>query len=105
MTSPVSPEVQARLAVELEAALLRELRNAYFDLNASFFRRKLTPAAIELSDAGSRLGRWVSDLRTIEIARSLILSHPWGVVLEVLKHEMAHQYVYEVLGVSDEVAH
>jgi hypothetical protein len=100
------PRAQAaRLGVELEAALVRELRAAYQDLNYTFFRRKLKPAAIELSDAGSRLGRWVPDVRTIEIARGLLLGHPWGVVVEVLKHEMAHQYVYEVLGLAQESAH
>ena len=99
------PEAHARLAAELEAALVRELRTAYNDVNALFFRRKLTPVAIELSDVASRLGRWVSDHRTIEIARALVIQQPWGVVLEVLKHEMAHQYVYEVLGITDESAH
>jgi hypothetical protein len=94
-----------RLTVELEAALLRELRAAYHDVNGSFFKRKLLPAAIELADATSRLGRWNADNRTIEIARSLVVGQPWGVVMEVLKHEMAHQYVYEVLKVKDESAH
>ena len=98
-------EARARLAAELEAALVRELRTAYNDVNAIFFKRMLRPAAIELSDVASRLGRWVSDLRTIEIARSLVVEKPWGVVIEVLKHEMAHQYVYEALGITDETAH
>jgi predicted SprT family Zn-dependent metalloprotease len=98
-------DAAARLSAELEAALVRELRLVYEDLNHGFFRRRLTPAAIELSDAPARLGRWVPDVRTIEIARRLVLGHPWGVVVEVLKHEMAHQYVHEVLGKTDESAH
>jgi hypothetical protein len=96
---------QEKLGAELEAALLRELRSAYHDLNYAFFRQRLAVPGIELSDAGSRLGRWVPDVRTIEIARRLVLGHPWGVVIEVLKHEMAHQFVHEVLGKSDESAH
>jgi hypothetical protein len=95
----------ARLGADLEAALLRELRSTYQDLNHCFFRRRLTAPALELSDAGSRLGRWVPGVRTIEIARSLVLGRPWGTVVEVLKHEMAHQYVHEVLGKIDESAH
>jgi len=98
-------EAAARLGAELEAALVRELRLVYDDLNHGFFRRRLSPAVIELSDAPTRLGRWVPDVRTIEIARRLVLGHPWGVVVEVLKHEMAHQFVHEVLGKSDESAH
>src|SRR5262245_37984887 len=100
--SPPGHEEAARLRADLEAALVRELGSTYQDLNHTFFRRKLGGAAILLSDAGSRLGRWVPDLRSIEIARSLVTEHPWGVVVEVLKHEMAHQYVHEVLGLHDE---
>jgi hypothetical protein len=58
-----------------------------------------------LSDATSYLGRWFRADRTIEIARHLVLNHPWGVVIEVLKHEMAHQFADEVLGAWDEKAH
>ncbi|WP_437298009.1 SprT-like domain-containing protein [Sorangium sp. So ce426] len=98
-------ETAARLSAELEAALVRELMAAYQSLNYTHFRRKLRSASIELSDAASRLGRWVSEARAIEISRPLVLTQPWGVVIEVLKHEMAHQYVHEVLGVRDEAAH
>jgi hypothetical protein len=34
-----------------------------------------------------------------------VLEQPWGVVREVCKHEMAHQFVDEVLGVRDQSAH
>jgi hypothetical protein len=34
-----------------------------------------------------------------------VYQQPWGVVREVLKHELAHQYVDEVLGIHDETAH
>ncbi len=98
-------ETAARLRAELEAALVRELMAAYQSLNYTHFRRKLRSASIELSDAASRLGRWISEARAIEISRPLVLTQPWGVVIEVLKHEMAHQYVHEVLGVADEAAH
>ena len=37
-------------------------------------------------------------MRVLELSRRMILAQPWGVVVEVLKHEMAHQYVHEVLG-------
>jgi predicted SprT family Zn-dependent metalloprotease len=96
---------RARLTAELAAALVRELRATYSHLNATFFKRKLTAPSIELSDAETRLGRWVADVRTIEISRSLVLDEAWGVVVEVLKHEMAHQFVHEVLGQVSEAAH
>ncbi len=95
----------AELTTELATALVRELRRTWQDLNATFFLRALTQPAIELSEASTRLGRWVPGVRTIELSRGLVLERPWGVVVEVLKHEMAHQYVHEVLGATSEAAH
>jgi hypothetical protein len=92
-------EAQAcALNASLEAALLRELQQAYRQIDASLFRNSLRPVVLELSSAQSFLGRWHAASRTIEIARSFAVHHPWTSVLEVLKHEMAHQYVDEVLG-------
>ena len=84
---------------------MRELALTHAEINAAYFKRALRPVVIELSDAAGRLGRWLPDLRTIEIGRELVLEHPWGVVVEVLKHEMAHQYVHDVLGERSEAAH
>src|SRR5262249_30443324 len=94
-----------RLTTELEVALLRELRASYHDLNAAYFKRCMRPAEIRLSDNAGRLGQWDPARRCIAMSRQLLVSRPWGVVLEVLKHEMAHQYVHEILGCIDEPAH
>ena len=102
---PDHQEQAARLGAELEAALVRELRSTYEDLNYAFFKKRLAMPAFVLSEAPTRLGRWVSIDRTIEMSRRLVLQEPWGVVIEVLKHEMAHQFVFEVLGKHDETAH
>jgi hypothetical protein len=95
----------SRLGVDLEAALLRALVHEWKHLNWSHFRERLSEPTFELLETGSDLGRWVHARRTILIARRLVREHAWGVVIEVLKHEMAHQYVHEVLGVVDESAH
>jgi hypothetical protein len=84
--------------LELERLALRALKGTYDDLNQSLFRGALRAPAFELSDVGGRLGRWVGDTRTLELSRGLLSRKGWGVVVEVLKHEMAHQYVHEVLG-------
>jgi predicted SprT family Zn-dependent metalloprotease len=94
-----------RLTVELEAALLRELCASFDELNQSYFKRALRPPEIRISDSAHRLGQWDSSRRCIEMARSLFLKESWGTVLEVLKHEMAHQYVHEILGRVDEPSH
>lgn len=91
--------------MELERLALRAVRGTYEDLNETLFRGALRTPAFELSDAEGRLGRWVGDTRTLELARRLLVEKGWGVVVEVLKHEMAHQYVHEVLGQPAAVAH
>ena len=50
-------------------------------------------------------GQWASATREMSFSRHLISKRPWNEVLEVLKHEMAHQYVDEVLHVNDEPPH
>jgi hypothetical protein len=93
------------LSSELERAALRAILETYEQLNYTFFRRTLRKPQFELSDAAGRLGRWVRSHRTLELSRSLLAVHGWGVLVEVLKHEMAHQYVDEVLGHHAEPAH
>jgi hypothetical protein len=93
------------LSLELERLALRAVRRVYEDLNQTLFRGALRTPAFELSAAEGRFGRWVGEARTLELRRALLVQHGWGIVVEVLKHEMAHQYVDEVLGVEDEGAH
>ena len=93
------------LSAALEAALVRELRGAYDWENHARFGNRLSPPVIVLADAASRLGRWVQAARVLELSRALVLDAPWPHVVSVLQHEMAHQYVDEVLGVRDESAH
>jgi hypothetical protein len=94
-----------RLTADLETAALRAISNVYADLNATFFSRKLRRPQIELTDSTTRLGAWVRPHRRLQISRKLLVAHGWGAVVEVLKHEMAHQYVDEVLALDTESAH
>jgi hypothetical protein len=90
---------------QLAAALLRELADTWREINGNHFRGKLRPPAFALSDVGNRLGQWNGSTRTVSIDRTLVLERPWSVVREVLKHEIAHQFVDEVLKVRDQAAH
>ena len=93
------------LGAELERALVRELLGEWRRLNASHFRNALCAPVLALIESRQFLGRWTHEARTLELSRSFVLSHPWGVVVEVLKHEMAHQYVHEILRELGETAH
>lgn len=76
--------------------LYREYDNVVFH-----FGVKLIRPQIVISESESNLGLWNSETRTISISRKLILSHSWDIVIEVLKHEMAHQIVSEVYSYGD----
>ncbi len=94
-----------KTALELERALLRELALEWRRVNASYFKDAMRPPAIALVDSTALLGRWQSHGRTLSISRPFVLRSGWGAVVEVIKHEMAHQYVSEVLEQDDETPH
>jgi len=93
------------LTAALEAALVRELRAAWWQINEAYFKSGLKMPTLELVAGRSHLGRWLEGTRTIEVSRAMVLEQPWGAVIEVLKHEMAHQYVHEVLRETGESPH
>ena len=93
------------LTLALEAALTRELVAAWRHINEAYFRSSLTAPTLQLVPTRATLGRWMAETRTIEVSRALVVEQPWGAVVEVLKHEMAHQYVHEVLGESSQSPH
>lgn len=93
------------IGVELERAALRALASSYDDLNWSLFHSRLHRPSFAWTSGRGPLGRWVATGRLIELSRALLLDHGWGALVEVLKHEMAHQYVDEVLACRDQSAH
>jgi hypothetical protein len=93
------------LSAELEAALVRELHARYDWDNRDRFANRLVAPVIALSDSTTHLGRWHSGPRILELSRHLVLDRPWLEVTSVLEHEMAHQFVDEVLRVRGESAH
>lgn len=96
---------QDALSADLEAALVRALRERYDCDNRTRFGGRLVPPVIVLTDSITHLGRWHSATRTLEISRTLVVHRPWLEVASVLEHEMAHQFVEEVLRVRHETAH
>jgi hypothetical protein len=93
------------LTLSLERALLRELVAEWHRINAAHFRSALAVPSVVLSSSTSHLGRWLGDVRMLELSRPMVLAEPWPVTIEVLRHEMAHQYVHEVLGETSESPH
>lgn len=87
-----------------DAAAARAVSQAWAWLNAALFQAALQPPVVRLAE-GARLGSWHRATRTLTVGRELVRQQPWPVVVEVIKHEMAHQYVDEVLKVHDEAPH
>lgn len=91
-----------RLDKQLEIALLDALRDAYKEFNRTLFGRAMVLPTIELSDSRTAYAMWQGGVRRLSMSRHLVMEERWSTVLEVLKHEMAHQYVQEVLGRKEE---
>ncbi len=72
-----------------------------YDQICYWYQLKLRRPLFEVKESLTFWGQWDPVTRKIAISKRFIEQQPWNVVLEVLKHEMAHQFVSEVLN-SDE---
>lgn len=95
---------EAQLSADLLRSTLREVEKSYHEHNASLFGERLRAPLLEWSNLESEWGAWVGGSRILRLSPRL-LERPWGHLVEVLKHEMAHQYVEEVLGIVDQTPH
>lgn len=64
----------------------------------------LTKPVINIGEFNSSWGYWDPLSRKLSLSKNLILEYSWEIVVEILKHEMAHQYVGEVLCPSENVS-
>ncbi len=94
-----------RLSLELENLALQAAAEEYDQLNYSLFRNRLRRPPLSWSESSSTLGAWTTMPPGISLSVALLTRYSWVTLVEVLKHEMAHQFVCEVLGKSDETAH
>jgi hypothetical protein len=83
---------------------VRAVKDEHQGLNGLLFNWQLRCPSFELTESTTQLGQWSPQSRTLSLSRQL-LDKGWGALLEVLKHEMAHQYVDEVLGETEQSAH
>ena len=74
--------------IKLAEELYRE-----FDHICFTYRVKLVPPVIRTQTMSGRWGLWDPITRTLSLSETLIATYPWDVVIEILKHEMAHQMV------------
>lgn len=91
--------------ITLFEAWNRQLYRWWNHFNVLYLRNALQTPVLRLSHAETPWGNWDAKLRTITLSALHIGREPWEEVLNTLRHEMAHQFVEEVLKVRDEPPH
>ncbi|MBM4055720.1 MAG: DUF2786 domain-containing protein [Planctomycetes bacterium] len=90
----------------IKTAWIRQLNEDWKTANYNYFKNSMRPPHFELSHSEQMLGKWKGGhYRRLSISIFLIQSYTWEYIQEVLYHEMAHQYVEEVLGIRDDLPH
>ncbi len=85
---------------DIEVRWAKQLQKEHGDI--CYQQRVSLPTPVVAITAGkNRLGYWTPGTQTISISRYLIENNPWEIVLEIFKHEMAHQYVSEYFDNAD----
>jgi len=73
--------------------LAEEYRQILFTYNV-----KLRIPIIRIDEDSQRWGAWDPTTRTLSLSKRLIENYSWETVLEIFKHEMAHQLVTDLKG-------
>lgn len=92
--------------LRFERIALDQLHNSWHHCLAQFvWDGMLQAPVLKLHDAKDPLAYWRTERREMSFSRHLVFERSWHETLEVLKHEMAHQFVDEHLGIRDERPH
>lgn len=90
---------------ELLTRWTRRLLHEWRALNHGRLRGVMRPPQLQVTADMRRWGWWDPNRRLLAVSQRQITCYTWSSVVETLKHEMAHQYVTEVLRVGDEAPH
>ena len=77
----------------------RQLQREFVDLNWRY-KLNLSLPLFEIAKVKKHYGSWNQTQRTIRISSELIENFSWDIVIQILKHEMAHQICSEKFGDS-----
>jgi len=86
--------------IELRRAWVSQLYQEHEHICWSY-KVDLEKPLIEISESTRNWGSWDPDIRTIKLSSLLIEEHSWDIVIQVLKHEIAHQVVSDIFGSDD----
>ena len=80
---------------DMLSRITRQLYKEY-DYICFQYKIKLNKPLIVIDDLTSTWGTWNHQAKIITISSSLISNYSWDIVLNILKHEMAHQIVSDL---------
>lgn len=90
----------------VKSTWIRQLKEDWKFANYNYFKNSMRLPNLELSESERTLGKWRGGChRCLTVSTRLINTCHWELVQDVLHHEMAHQYVEEVLGIRDGTPH
>jgi hypothetical protein len=90
---------------QLHQLIIKQLLLDWQQLNSRLFLHQMNIPQFQLLDSDRDLGKWSPSTRVLSIQMKVATQASWLDVLEVLKHEMAHQFVSEILNIKDEDPH
>lgn len=92
--------------IELKSAWIRQLREDWRNANYCAFNGKMHFPEIDLLFSEKTLGKWEGGRkRRLSVSLFLVKNYPWQYAQEILYHEMAHQYVEEILKITNDLPH
>lgn len=96
---------RVQVTPDLVTRWTRRLLGEWRTLNHWRLRGSMKAPQLQITRDMRRWGWWDPNRRLLSISERQIACYTWASVVETLKHEMAHQYVTEVLRVADERPH
>ena len=91
-SSEIRNDLNKRWVLQLD----KEYENICFQ-----YKVRLKKPLIIIENLQKSWGLWDSSMRQILISYDLILNYSWETVINILKHEMAHQIVCDILKSND----
>ncbi len=68
-------------------------------------RNAINKPTFRLSKMKKRLACYDPDKQEIRMSRKFVMNHPWEIVRDFLRHEIAHLYAWQFLNGKNETAH
>lgn len=91
---------------EIKNAWIRQIREDWRNVNFTNFRDRMRLPNIDLINSNTNLGKWEGgSKRKLSMSINMIQNRPWQDVQEILYHEMAHQFVEEILKITNDAPH